>query len=43
MNIIKTHKDLEVYRISFDAAMEIFVTSIKKHTRNWLQKWIGYT
>ena len=24
MNIIKTHKDLEVYQLSFDAAMEIF-------------------
>jgi len=27
MDIIKTHKDLDVYKISFDAAMEIFKIS----------------
>ncbi len=29
MKIIKTHKDLEVYRISFEAAMDIFRISAK--------------
>ena len=27
MNIIKTHKDLDVYRMSFEAAMDIFKVS----------------
>lgn len=29
MQIIRTHKELDVYKLSFEAAMEIFIISKK--------------